>query len=121
MGRKNFEANGRPLPNRVNIVLTTRKKYIAHGCIVVHSIDEAIQYAIDQGEDEAFIVGGGEIYKATLDITERIYLTIIEAKIKGDTYFPELNPGNWKVVSEDFQKADLRNKFNYTFYIYERK
>ena len=120
MGRKNYEANGRALPNRVNIVVTGKKKYVAPGCIVVHSIDEALQYAKDQGEDEAFIVGGGEIYKATLDITDRIYLTIIETKIKGDTYFPELNFNNWKIVSEEFHKADSRNKFNYTFYIYEK-
>ena len=121
MGRKNYEANGRALPKRVNIVVTGKKKYEAPGCIVVHSIDEALQYAKNQGEDEAFIVGGGEIYKATLDLTNRIYLTIIETKIEGDTYFPELNFNDWKIVSEEFHKADSRNKFNYTFYIYERK
>ncbi len=121
MGRRNFEANGKALPNRTNIVVTRNKNYQAPGCVVVHALDEAIGYARDHGEEEAFIVGGGEIYAATLPLADRIYLTIIDTEVEGDTYFPELDPQEWEEVSRDPRKADERNPYDYTFYIFERK
>ncbi len=120
IGRKNYEANGKALPNRVNIVVTRKKDYLAPGCIVVHNLEDAIDYARERGEDEAFISGGSEIYKATLDISDRIYLTLIDAEVEGDVYYPELDMNMWQVVSEEKHKADLRNKYNYTYYIFER-
>ncbi|HHJ09421.1 MAG TPA: type 3 dihydrofolate reductase [Bacteroidetes bacterium] len=121
MGRRNYEANGKALPGRVNIVVTRNKDYHAPGCIVVHSVQEALDYAKKQGEKEVFIVGGGVLYAATLDITDRIYLTLIDAYVEGDTFFPELDPKQWQVVFEEFHPADERNPYNYTFYIFERK
>ncbi len=120
MGRKNFEANGKALPGRINIVVTHNEHYKAPGCVVVHSIPEALKYAEEQGEQEAFIVGGGVMYAETLDLADRIYLTIIDTVAEGDVYFPELDPEEWQTVSEEFHPADERNPYSYTFYIYKR-
>ncbi len=120
IGRKNYEANGKALPNRVNIVVTREKDYMAPGCVVVHNIKDAINYARGRGEDEVFISGGSEIYKATLDTTDRIYLTLIDAEVDGDVYYPDLDMNQWQLVSEEKHKADLRNKYDYTYYIFER-
>ncbi len=121
MGRRNYEANGKALPGRVNIVVTHNKEYEAPGCIVVHSVEEALSYAEKHGEKEAFIVGGGVLYAETLHLTDRIYLTLIDTYVEGDTFFPELDPEQWQTVSADFHPADDRNPYNYTFYIFEKK
>ena len=120
MGRRNYEANGRALPGRTNIVITRNPHYQAPGCVVVQTIAEALGYARHHGEEEAFIVGGGQIYAATLSLTDRIYLTLIDTEVEGDAFFPELDLREWKIVREDPHKADQRNPFDYTFYIYER-
>ena len=120
LGRKNFEANGKALPNRVNIVLTRNLNYKAPGCIVVESIQQALKYSESKGEEEVFIVGGGQIYQASLGITNKIYLTIIETEIEGDVFFPELNPKSWKQISKIAYPADSNNPFIYTYYIFER-
>ena len=121
MGRRNYEANGKALPGRVNLIVTRNQDYRAPGCIVVHSVQEALDYTEKQSEKEAFIVGGGAIYTATLPLADRIYLTLIDAYVDGDTFFPVLDPEQWQVISEDFHSFDEKNPYNYTFYIFERK
>ena len=96
MGRKNFESiphKFRPLPNRTNIVITRQLDYKAEGCVVVNSIEEALKVAKRNGDDEAFIIGGGQIYKLAIDagLVDRIYLTKVHHCFDGDTIFPELN------------------------------
>ncbi len=120
MGRKNFEANGKALPNRVNLVVTRNPNYNAPGCIVVESIQQALKYSESNGEAEVFIVGGGQIYEASLSITDKIYLTIIDAKIDGEVFFPELDPKSWKVISKVAHSADSNNPFDYTYYIFKK-
>ena len=120
MGRRNFEANGKALPNRLNIVVTRNTNFIAPGCIVVSSIKDALKYSESKGASKVFIVGGGEIYQASLDITDKIYLTIIDTNIEGDVFFPELNMDHWRVISEEAHSADVRNPYNYTYYIFEK-
>lgn len=120
LGRKNFEANGKALPNRVNIVVTRNPNYKAPGCIVVENIQQALKYSESKGEEEVFIVGGGQIYQASLGITNKIYLTIIDTEIKGDVFFPELDLKSWNVISKVAHSADSNNPFNYTYYIFER-
>ena len=120
MGRKNFEANGKALPNRLNIVVSRNKNYKAPGCLVLNSVDEAVQYSLEKGEEEVFIVGGGSLYKTTLDLTDRIYLTLIDTVINGDVFFPVIDPVIWEIVSEEKHKANKRNSFDYTYLIYER-
>lgn len=120
MGRKNFEANGKALEGRTNIVLTRNKNYVAPGCIMTHTIKEAIEIASNQGEKEIFIVGGGEIYRQSLDYTSRIYITVIDTVIEGNVTYPKLNMNQWKVISKHEFKADKENLFNHVYYIYER-
>ncbi len=120
IGRKNYEANGKALPDRVNIVVTRQKDYEAPGCVIVHSLDDALQYARTAGEEEVFISGGSGVYMASLDITDRIYLTLIDAEIEGDVFYPELDMTQWRTASEIKHKSDARNKYDYTYFVFER-
>ena len=89
MGRKTFESIGKPLPHRTNIIITRQKKFVAPGCEVVSSLEEAIIRAASfPGAEEVFIIGGGEIYKQAMNVANRIYLTLIEEDFDGDAYFP---------------------------------
>ncbi|WP_304612946.1 dihydrofolate reductase [Parapedobacter sp. ISTM3] len=118
MGRKTYESVGKPLPNRRNIVITRQADYAINGAEVVHSLDEAIQRCT--GDGEVFVVGGAEIYKAALPITNRIYLTRVHATLAGDAYFPELDEREWTIVSSQHHEPDERHAFAYTFLCYER-
>ena len=120
MGRKNYEAEKKPLPNRTNIVVTSKADYKAEGCIVVHSIKDGIDLARKNGETECFIIGGGEIYQESLEMTDQIYLTIIDTEMDGDVFFPELNFDQWKIVRQNEYGKDDRNPFDFTIYLFKR-
>ncbi|MEZ4958373.1 MAG: dihydrofolate reductase [Saprospiraceae bacterium] len=120
MGRKSFESIGRPLPKRTNIVITRDPFFVATGCIVVHSLREALDLAGANGEEEAFIIGGGEIYKMALPLLDRIYLTEVDVKMDGDVFFPDLNLEEWLEVSREPHEADEKNAYNYAFVVLER-
>lgn len=120
-GRRNYEAEGKALPGRTNIVLTRNKEYEIPDGKVVHTLDKAIRIARDAGENELFIVGGEEIYRMAMDTTDRIYLTRIHAVVEGDTYYPPLDSETWKEVSRDARKKDERNPYDYDFIVYERR
>ena len=90
MGRNSFRSIGRPLPKRTNIVITRDPFFRADGVMVAHSIHEALEYAYAQGETEAFIIGGGEIYRQSMDLWDRIYLTEVDLEPAGDVFFPEI-------------------------------
>ncbi len=119
MGRKTFDSFGKPLPNRTSVVITRQNDYQPEGCIVVHSIEEAIKVAAV--EEEIFIIGGSEIFKQTMPIADRIYLTRIHEDFEGDTIFPELNKEEWELKEKQDFEADEKNKYSYSFCIYERK
>ena len=120
MGRNNFDAIGRPLPLRTNIIITRDPFFIVSGCIVVHSLAEALQFAREHHETEAFIIGGGQIYQQAMPLLDRIYLTRVEADIEGDVFFPEMNPADWQLTQDEPHPADDRNAFPYTFQCFER-
>ncbi len=120
MGRKTFESIGRPLPKRTNVVITRQMYYTASSCIICHSVEEALEKAHDNGEEEVFIIGGAEIYKATMPYWDRLYLTEVDADIEGDTYFPNIDETEWKVVVNDPHQADEKNEYDYTFKILEK-
>jgi dihydrofolate reductase len=120
MGRNCYESIGRPLPKRTNIIVTRNLFYIATGCITVHSIAEGLQIAQQNDETEAFIIGGGEIYKQTMHLLDKIYVTEVDLDTEGDVFFPELNPNDWQLVSEEKHPKDEKNEWNFTFKIYER-
>lgn len=113
MGRKTFESIGNPLPKRINIVLTKKKDYNAEGCNVFNSVNEALAEAKSHGE--IMIIGGAEIYTLFLPLVNKMYLTLIDAEIDGDSYFPKYNKNEWKEVYRKENKADEMNQYNYTF------
>ena len=115
MGRKTYESLGRPLPGRINIVVTRQTDYQAPGCTVVHDLDSAID-ACAAAESEAFIIGGGQLYHETISTADRIYLTLIPKEIRGDTYFPEFSEADFEIVESGF----VDGAEPYHFYIYER-
>ncbi len=120
MGRKTFEALGRPLPNRTNIIITRQEDFSAEGCVVVNQLQHAIDYAKDQGESECFIIGGGDVYIQALIWTDRIYLTRIHQSFEGDTFFQSLIPTDWKEIINNKHLPDEKNKYPYSFEVYER-
>jgi dihydrofolate reductase len=121
MGRKNFEAMGNPLPKRTNIILTRDPYYISSSSLVAHSIEEALSIAFDNGEKEVFIIGGGEIYKQSMEYWDRLYITEIHEEVEGDVYFTDPDYSKWKLVSEEHHEKDENNPFDFTFKVYERK
>jgi dihydrofolate reductase len=121
MGRKSFLSIGRPLPNRTNVVVTRNPFFLADGCLVAHSIENALEIAHDNGEQEAFIIGGGDIYKQSLALWDKLYITEVDADVQGDTYLPAIQPDEWTLVFEEAHLADEKNEFNYTFRVFERK
>lgn len=117
MGRKTFESIGKPLPGRKNLILS-RSMTVADGCIVVHSMDEALQQA---GEaDELMVIGGAGIYRLTLAHATRLYITEIDAAFTGDTYFPEFDETLWNEVFREEHAPDAVNRWPYRFRILER-
>ena len=123
MGRKNFESipeRFRPLPGRTNIVITRQPDYQPSGVLVAHSIDDAVEMAKRQGETECFITGGGEIFRQSVHLCDKIYLTRIHHDFEGDVFFPEINWKDWKEVSRKDIPHDEKNKYPFSFLIYER-
>lgn len=119
MGRKTFEAIGKPLPQRKNIVITRQPDYKAEGCVVVSSLEAALKTA---GEDsEVFIIGGGEIYKLALPVANKMYLTFVDANVPADTFFPKFNENEWRLVREEPHMKDEKHPYSFVFKLYERK
>ncbi len=119
-GRNNFLSIGRPLPKRTNIIITRDPFYVVTDCLIAHSVEEALQIAYQNGEEEVFIIGGGKIYELSESYWDKLYLTEVHAKVEGDTFFPKINMDNWELLSEDAHLADKKNEFNYTFKVYQR-
>lgn len=118
MGRKTFESLPGKLPNRTHIIITRQKDYQPEGCIVVSSLDAALE-SIPENED-AFIIGGGEIFKMAMPIADKIELTRVHAHLHADAYFPEIDPSQWKLIFEEFHPKDEKHAFGFTFQTFER-
>jgi dihydrofolate reductase len=99
MGRRTFESIGRPLPGRTSIVLTRDRSAAIPGALVAHSVAEAIDLAA--GDPDLYVIGGEEVFRATLPVADRILLTEIQLDVSGDTVFPEVDPEAWTVVSSE--------------------
>ena len=122
MGRKTFQSIGRTLPGRQNVVITRDENFNSDNqfdLTVVGSIDEALVKL--NAEKEIFIIGGGEIYKQSIDSVDIIYNTLVNTVIDGDVYFPEINHSKFDLVWEEKHLADDKNKLDYTFQKFERK
>jgi dihydrofolate reductase len=117
MGRKTYDSVGKPLPKRRNIIIT-RQVISIEGCEVVNSIEAALELC--KGEPEVFIVGGAEIYRQSINLTDRIYLTIVHQTFEGDSFFPEIDPKQWQEVSREDHQPDDRNNLPYSFITLEK-
>lgn len=120
MGRHTFESMKKDLPGRINIVLTRKKDWYPKNIFVVETIEEAILKAKECDTKEIFIIGGGEIFRQTLPLINRVYLTRVHAVIEGDTSYPELNKNEWELVKSNSFPADEKNNYPYTFEVWER-
>lgn len=121
MGRKTYESLGKPLTGRTNIIITRQEGYAPEGTFTAPDLDAAIALAADADAKEAFIIGGGEIYKLALPYTQRIYLTRVHTIVEGDTYFPVFSEKEWELLSELNFKADDKHAYDYSFQVWQRK
>jgi dihydrofolate reductase len=121
MGRKTFESVNKPLPGRLNIVITKNKEWKRDGVITAPTIEEAIKYARGEHFKEIFIIGGGEIYRQTMSITDRIYMTRVHANLEGDTFYPEIDKSVFELKSSKPFGADEKHAWPYTFEVWDKK
>lgn len=125
MGRNSFKSIGNSLPKRTNVVISRDPFFIATGCVRAFSIPEALQIAKENGETEAFIIGGGEIYKQSVDFWNRLYLTEVATEIAentegADVFFPEIDFSEWTLISEEKHVKDEKNEYDYTYKVFEK-
>lgn len=111
MGRKTFESIGRPLPNRLNVVITRDESFKPEGVTVVHSLDGVIKIAKAKDQEEIFIIGGGQIFEQAMPFADRLYLTIVDNEFDADVFFPDYSMFT-KVISEEKGES---NGYSYTF------
>lgn len=119
MGRKTYESIGRPLPGRTNIVLTHDIAYLAPGCVVVSSLEQALK-AAEQFE-ELMVIGGAKIYELCLPYVTKLYITQIEKVVEGDAKFPSIDLSNWNEIARETVLPNEHNDFVYHYLQYEKK
>lgn len=119
MGRKTFESFPKPLPNRTHVIITRQQYDAPEGCIVVDSLEKAIAVC-PEGED-AFVIGGGEIYKLAMPAADKIDLTRVHTTLDADTFFPAIDPAEWELVGSEFHPEDERHAYGFTFQQFIRK
>jgi dihydrofolate reductase len=126
MGRKTWAGLGRPLPGRLNIVVTRDKTFRAEGAEIAQSLEDAIALATVRGRcmagiDEVCIIGGGEIYRQAMPLADRLHVTHVLAEVDGDTLFPEIEPDAWRVVSQEDVPAGEKDSHATRYTVYERR
>lgn len=124
MGRKTFQSIGRPLPGRLNIVITRDETYAPEGVEICHTMAEALDLArsraIEDEVDEVMIVGGGQIYADSIDLADRVYLTEVHATVDGDTVYPELPSHIWHEVSREKVVSETEDAPSFSFVVLDR-
>ena len=118
MGRKTFESIGRPLPGRLNVLITRNARYSAQGCRVVHSLEQAMGVCV--GYPEMVAIGGASVYAQILPLTRRMYLTLIHHAFPGDTYFPDFCYQAWQEIERIDCQPDGNNPYPYSFVVLQR-
>ncbi|UOU98726.1 dihydrofolate reductase [Chryseobacterium daecheongense] len=119
MGRKTYESIGKPLPNRTNIVISRQKDWFEEGILIVGSIKEAVKFA-RKIDEEVFIIGGGNIYEQTMDITDKLEVTLVKADLEADTFFPKIDNKIWMKTQEVCHEKDEKNPYDFCFQTYEK-
>ena len=123
MGQKTYESLPiKPLPNRINIVITDDYDISYNGCVMAYGINDAIEKSQywSSIEDEVFVIGGGSIYEQFIDKSDNLYITKIHEKFEADTFFPEINE-TWNLISTEFHKKDDNNEYDYSYLLYQKK
>jgi dihydrofolate reductase len=122
MGRKTMQSLGKPLKNRLNIVITRNPESVMEGFIATDSLENALQFAKSQFDDEIFIIGGGEIYKQSLDVLDKLYITEVDGFFPGaDTFFPEYDKTRWNETYREHHPIDEKHKYAFDFVILKKK
>lgn len=119
MGRRTFEAIGRALPGRRNVVITRDRGLRVQGCELAHSLQEAL--ALCAGSEEIVVIGGGDIYAQALPLAGRLYITQVEAEVEGDTWFPDYDPSQWQVVQSEGPFPSATSPYEFRFLVLERR
>ncbi|MBG7612703.1 dihydrofolate reductase [Polaribacter sp. BAL334] len=121
MGRKTYESIGKPLPNRTTIIVTRNKEYFQEGCLTASSLEEAIE--ICKNEKTVCIVGGEQIYRQALEnnVVDFLEITLVHHEFDADAFFPKIDITIWEEISREDFKADEKNKYDYSFFKYQKK
>lgn len=120
MGRKTYQSIGRPLPGRLNIILTHQPNFQAPGCRVAGALSDALSLAQAHGSGEVFIIGGSLIYQQALPVADRIYLTQVHARVGADVFFPDWDEANWHEVERSEHPAGEKDQYGYTYRVLEK-
>jgi len=108
----------RPLPNRINIVITDNREELFEGCMTVYSIEEALHLCNEQ--EESFIIGGGSVYRQFLPLCNKLYITMVHKDFEADTFFPRFDMDQWKLIEKEDHEPDGINDFSYSFLTFEK-
>jgi dihydrofolate reductase len=121
MGRKTFESVNKILPGRFNIVITRQQDWKADGVIVASDLDDAFKRSAATNCKETFIIGGGDIFRQSMEMADRIYMTRVHTDLDGDTFFPVIDENKWQLTSNQDFKADEKHAFAYSFQTWQKK
>ncbi len=119
MGRKTFDSIGKPLPGRTTVVVSRNNELKVEGCIVVHSLQEAIAACTE--DPEIFVVGGAELYQQAISLVDTLYITEIQQDVEGDAHFPEFDTNAWQETSREARSQETPQPLEYHFVTYRRK
>lgn len=120
MGRKTFESFPKPLPNRTHVIITRQKDYtVPEGCIVANSLKNAIELCPES--EEIFIIGGGQIYKQSIEIADKIELTRVHTTVEADAFFPEIDEDIWEVIQSEYHPKDEKHKHDFTYLTFVKR
>lgn len=120
MGRKTYESIGKPLPNRTNIVISGKNDWFEEGILIVGSIKEALKFA-KKIDENVFVIGGGTIYEQTIDLADQLEITLVDATLEADTYFPKIDEKIWQKTQETYHEKDEKNQYDFCFQTFTKK
>jgi dihydrofolate reductase len=119
LGRKTYESLKNPLPNRTHVIITRQKDYKVEGCIIVSDIKKAIE-ACPKNQDN-YVIGGGEIYKQSIDLADKIELTRVHDNFDADVFFPEIDLNKWELIKDEYHPKDEKHKYDFTYQTFIKK
>lgn len=119
MGRKTFESFPKPLPNRTHVIISRQNEYAPEGCLVANTLQAAIELC--PSNEDTYIIGGGEIYKQSMEIADVLEITRVHHSFDADTFFPEINLNEWELTNEEFHPKDEKHNFSFTFQTFHKR